>query len=85
MITASLSRSFAVGANATVNVLPEGTLSTEDCPSSMVSVKLSNNYRVFVSSGGRIDYINDTSTSSSSANRQFYIVWASRESSVGEL
>ena len=79
MITASLSRSFAVGANATVNVLPEGTLSTENCPSAMVSIKLSNNYRVSVSSGGKIDYINDTSTSSSSANRQFYIVWANRE------
>lgn len=79
MITASLSRSFAVGANATVNVLPGGTLSTEDCPSSMLSLKLSNSFRVSVTSGGKIDYINDTSTSSSSANRQFYIVWADRD------
>lgn len=78
MITASLSRSFAVGANAGVTLLPEGTLSTEDCPSSMMSIKISNIFRVTVSSGGKIDYINDTSTSSSSANRQFYIVWADR-------
>lgn len=78
MITASLSRSFAVGANATVNLLPEGTLSTEHCPSAMLTIKLSNSFRVSVTSGGKIDYINDTSTSSSSANRQFYIVWGNR-------
>ena len=78
MITATLSRNFAISGNATVNILAEGELDTLDCPASMVSVKLSNSFRVSVSSAGKIDYINDTSTSSSSANRQFYIVWANR-------